>query len=53
MVVTMIDTFQVPEDQEQEFLTRWNATTAVFARTDGFIETRERRRRTPCTKNVQ
>ena len=39
MPVTLINTFKVPEGQEQEFLTRWSATTAVYARTDGFIET--------------
>lgn len=35
MAVKLINTFQVPEDQVQEFLTRWTATTAVYARTDG------------------
>ena len=39
MSVKLINVFQVPEDQVQEFLTRWSATTAVYARTDGFIET--------------
>jgi len=39
MPVTLINTFKVPTEQEQEFLKRWNETTAVYARTPGFIET--------------
>ena len=39
MAVKLINVFHVPEDQVEEFLTRWTATSAVYARTDGFLET--------------
>ena len=39
MPVTLINTFKVPAEQEQEFLTRWSETTAIYARTSGFVET--------------
>lgn len=39
MTVKLINVFQVPPEQEEEFLARWQETTAVYARTDGFIET--------------
>lgn len=39
MPVKMINVFQVPPGQEEEFLRRWNETTSVYARTPGFIET--------------
>jgi hypothetical protein len=39
MPVTLINTFKVPAEQEQEFLKRWSETTSVYARTSGFIET--------------
>ncbi len=43
MPVTLINTFKVPAEQEQEFLKRWSETTAVYARTSGFLETRMHR----------
>ncbi len=39
MTVKLINVFRVPEDQADEFLRRWNETTQVYARTEGFIET--------------
>lgn len=39
MPVTLINVFEVPTAQEDEFLRRWQETAAVFARTDGFLET--------------
>ena len=39
MSVTLINVFQLPQDQRDEFLKRWTATTQVYARTEGFIET--------------
>ena len=44
MPVTLINTFKVPADQEQEFQKRWSETTAVYARTSGFIDTRLHRK---------
>ncbi len=39
MSVTLINVFQLPPDQRDEFLKRWTETTQVYARTEGFIET--------------
>jgi len=39
MTVTLINTFKVPPEYEDEFLKRWNETTGIYARTSGFIET--------------
>jgi hypothetical protein len=39
MAVTLINAFIVPEDREAEFLANWRATTAVFSKRPGFIET--------------
>ena len=39
MSVKLINVFQVPEDQRDEFLKRWSETTQVYARTEGFLET--------------
>ena len=39
MAVTLINVFNVPEDQEGEFLRHWTQTTEVFKRRKGFIET--------------
>ena len=39
MAVTLINTFIVPEDKEDEFLRNWKTTSAVFAGKPGFIET--------------
>lgn len=39
MAVTLINTFIVPKEQEEEFLRRWKITSAHFQQTDGFIET--------------
>ena len=39
MSVKLINVFQVPEDKRDEFLRRWSETTAVYARTEGFLET--------------
>ncbi|MBV9529070.1 antibiotic biosynthesis monooxygenase family protein [Sphingomonas sp.] len=39
MTVKLINVFQMPEEQEDEFLKRWNETTQHYARTEGFIET--------------
>ena len=40
MPVKLINAFQVPEEQREEFLKRWTETTQVYARTAGFLETR-------------
>jgi len=39
VTVKLINVFQVFSEHEDEFLRRWQETTAVYARTDGFIET--------------
>lgn len=39
MPVTLINVFQLPQGQRNEFLKRWTETTQVYARTEGFIET--------------
>ena len=39
MSVKLINVFQMPPEQEDEFLKRWNETSQHYARTDGFIET--------------
>lgn len=39
MAVILINTFIVPEAQEAEFLRNWKATTEVFKKRPGFIET--------------
>ena len=39
MSVKLINVFQVPEEQREEFLRRWTETTQVYARTAGFLET--------------
>lgn len=39
MTVKLINVFQVPEEQRDEFLKRWSETTQIYARTPGFIET--------------
>ncbi len=38
MAVKLINVFHVPEDQVDEFLKRWTATSGVYARTAGFLE---------------
>ena len=40
MTVKLINVFQMPPEQEDEFLKRWTETTQHYARTEGFIETR-------------
>lgn len=40
MAVTLINTFNVPEDQEQNFLREWKRTTDHFSRSSGFVETK-------------
>lgn len=39
MTVTMINTFEVPPEHEDEFLKCWSETTGIYSRTSGFIET--------------
>lgn len=39
MAVTLINTFIVPKDREEEFLSHWNTTAKYFAERPGFIET--------------
>ena len=39
MSVKLINVFQMPPEQEDEFLRRWSETTQHYARTDGFIVT--------------
>lgn len=39
MSVTLINVFELPKDQRDEFLKRWTETTQIYARTEGFLET--------------
>ena len=39
MPITLINTFKVPAEQEEEFLKRWTETTKIYARTAGFLKT--------------
>ena len=39
MPVTLINTFIVPEDRAEEFLTEWKKSCDRFSQTPGFIET--------------
>ena len=39
MPVTLMNTFIVPADREEEFLTHWKRTTEVFKQREGFLET--------------
>ena len=39
MAVTLMNVFQVPVEQEDDFLREWRRTTEVFRRRPGFIET--------------
>lgn len=39
MPVTLINVFNVPEDQQDAFLAHWKQTTEVFRKKPGFIET--------------
>lgn len=43
MPVTLINVFKVPLEHEDRFLRDWNETTGVYARTEGFIDTRMHR----------
>jgi quinol monooxygenase YgiN len=39
VAVTLINVFIVPDAKEAEFLEHWRATTAVFSKRPGFLET--------------
>lgn len=43
MPVTLINVFKVPTEQEDPFIKTWNETSGVYARTQGFIDTRMHR----------
>lgn len=43
MTVTLINVFKVPPEHEDLFIKTWNETSGVYARTEGFIDTRMHR----------